>query len=496
MTQYKPRTWKDIPEEKSEEVRKFLLSKGANFDEKVTEPEVWRARLQDNTVFTMYSKGTLFCSAPRTEAVFKLQQEISFMLGQTIEKPDKQFLIGLDETGKGEILGHSILAGVIIPSNLLQEVNNMLGPADTKKRKSTAYWDSLFIEIDGLRRQGLNFIVEKIPPWHVDKYNLNKIMDLVYQRIITHLIQGVPADQCRIIVDDYGVGRNLSEYLESLHKQGCEVREESKADDKYDECRLASVISKRERMLVMQAINRGYSLPDFPVGSGNAGAKQTVAWLKEWWNRNKEWPWFVKKSFSTVQEIEGRKTKVKKVDPPIRHELLTNESQKLFREGKLSVASLTMLCPTCGGTMHSCKITPSDGEHYVGRCIKCSSIIENLNTTLLYYCGYIVLDSNVIFEKIVHRDLEKGKFFEGFTFLLHPEVLRECDTENGRKELEAFARFASLGRIKLEEITNVEPASDTDESIVESARRCNAMLYSRDNRIHAMAMAKNVFLLK
>lgn len=147
--------------------------------------------------------------------------------------------------------------------------------------------------------------------------------------------------------------------------------------------------------------------------------------------------------------------------------------------------------------MRSCKITPTGTDiPYVGRCIKCSEIIDNLNTTLLYYCGYVVIDSNIIFEKILHKDLEVGKFFEGFTFLLHPSVHKECDTENGRKELEELARFSSLGRIRLQEIVNVDGSSDPDQSIVESARKNNAIIYTHDKRMHAIAMSKNVFLLQ
>jgi len=353
------------------------------------------------------------------------------------------------------------------------------------------------VELEPLEVAGVRKVIEKIPPWHVDKYNTNKIMDLVYQRIIASLIQGLSLDSCRIIIDDYGVGRNLSEYLESLHKSDCEIRVESKADDNYVECKLASVIAKRERAKVAEAISKQFSLPNFPIGSGNAGDEKTLAWLKEYWRQNGEWPWFVKKSFSTVREIDGRKGKTKKIDPPIRHELLSPESASLFREGKLSVSSLTIGCPNCGESMRSCKIAPDNSQSkYVGRCINCDTIIDDLNMTLLYYCGYVVLDSNIIFEKILEKDLAKGKFFEGFTFLLHPAVHKECDTENGRKALEAIARFSSMGRIHLQEIIPPKQNDDVDEAIVEAARKYNAIVYSRDKRMHAIAMAKNVFLLK
>lgn len=135
---YKSKTWKDISIEKQEEVKNFLSSNGSTFDDGVKEPELWRCRLQD-TVFTMYSIETLYSNAASNEFVFNIQKQISRILGQTIEIPEKEFLIGLDETGKGEVLGHSILAGVLIPNNMLQKINELLGTADTKKKKSISF---------------------------------------------------------------------------------------------------------------------------------------------------------------------------------------------------------------------------------------------------------------------------------------------------------------------------------------------------------------------
>jgi len=126
----------------------------------------------DKTVFTLYETGTLFSTAPTNEVAVKLHEEISGFLGVSVETPSRKFLIGLDETGKGEVLGHSILVGVVFPSSLLRQVEDLVNLADTKRRKSVSYWDNLFVEIDGLRSKGLDFVMEKIPPWHVDKYNL------------------------------------------------------------------------------------------------------------------------------------------------------------------------------------------------------------------------------------------------------------------------------------------------------------------------------------
>jgi len=315
----KPKTWKKIPEEKWNEIREFLTSQGGIQDTEVRGvKEVWRIRIE-GAVFTLYENGTLFCTGSSREKIGEIYQDVSKVVGRHIEEPVKDFLIGLDETGKGEVLGHSILVGSFFPKSLVDKIDGILGSADTKKKKSVSYWNGLFLEIDRLRKFGVSFIVEKIPPWHVDKYNLNKIMDVVYQRILSQLTREIDVEDCRIILDDYGVGRNLSKYLGFLSKQGAETKVESKADEKYLEAKLASIIAKREREMVMKAINVRFSLPNCPVGSGNAGDPLTLTWIKEWKKTGKEWPWFVKQSFVTIREIDGKKGKMKKEIPPIRH---------------------------------------------------------------------------------------------------------------------------------------------------------------------------------
>jgi ribonuclease HII len=487
----KPKTWMDVSKDDSEKVKKFLLlNKGVEDKEIKGVGEVWRIKTE-KSVFTYYSKGTLFCNKATIEDI----EKISGILGKVIEEPEKKFLIGLDETGKGELLGHCILCGALIPSILLKEIDYILGSSDTKKKKSVSFWDNLFLELDNLKGKGLIFVIEKIPPWHIDQYNVNRIMDVVYQRILSQLTKEVKPNDCRIIIDDYGIGANLSEYLDFLSQQGAEVRTESKADDKYTEVRLASVISKREKEKVMEAISKNFSINDCAVGSGNASDPLTLKWLEKWKTTGKPWPWFVKQSFKTIGKD------VKKIDPPIRHNLLSKDSKILFKEGKLSIESLKIVCPKCGSSVKSCKITPTEDERIVGRCPNkdCNEIIVDLNTTLLYYCGYIVPDSSVILAGVISKDLETKKFFEGFSFILLPEVREECDGPGGKKELEKLGNFVSTGRINLIDVDtkkiNGNGTRPKDEIIVDVAKKINAIIYTRDRGMYATAMSKNVFCL-
>ena len=81
--------------------------------------------------------------------------------------------------------------------------------------------------------------------------------------------------------------------------------------------------------------------------------------------------------------------------------------------------------------------------------------------------------------------------------LLHPIVKKECDKAGGKKELGRLAKYAAIGRIKLEEIpeTGKMEGLTNDEKIIESAISFNAILITGDNAMKALAQAKGLFCL-
>ncbi len=494
--QPKPRKW-NIPDNKLEEVKKLLITNCGIEDSSISETskEVWRIRI-NKAVFTQYSTGTLFSNPTNDEYVLAVRNKISDLIGSGFQTTKSEFLIGLDETGKGEFIGHSVLVGVAFPASLKEEIENLISVTDTKKKREAQYWDQLYLEIDHLKLKGLSFIIEKILPRHTDRFNINKIMDLVYQRMISHLLRRVPEGNCSIVLDDYGVGRNISLFLDTLQKRGATIRVQSKADDRYLETKLASIIAKGEREKIIQAIGRRVAFEDCPVGSGNAGDPLTIKWLTRWKKTGKPWPWFVKQSFANVRELDGNTGKIEKQDPPIRNELISSDSQNLFREGKLSVTTLSILCPSCGNIAKSARVTSNIVGFMEGRCISCNEIIRDLNTTLLYYNGHLLPDSNVILSDTISKDLDKGAFFENFTFLLHPEVTKECDNQGGKAELERIADDASIGRIGLAYLKeSVNESRTNDEQLVDIAQKYNAIVLTGDQGLHVIASGKGTFVL-
>lgn len=492
-------TWKKMEEKTAEEIKSLLLEKGGA--EKIAKGthEVWRIKFSDST-FTYYQTGTLFSTPPNTNdsAVFEAWEMIDSLAGPSYFLPEKDFLIGLDETGKGELLGHTILAGVAFPRNIFHRIDLLLGPADTKKRHIFQYWDDIFRNIDYLKNLGLYFCIERIPPWQLDKYNLNKIMDITYQRILSIFLRKAEISQCRIVLDDYGIGGSLTQFLNFLKRQGAEVVVTTNAEDTYLEAKTASLISKRTREAVMKVINENpeFIIDGLSVGSGNAADPKTLQWLKKWHESGKEWPWFIKRSFKTIGEIEKKTVKLNKADPPIRDDLLSEEFTIEFNKGNLSVESLSIVCPYCGEIHKAILYAMSRAK-----CPSCERFISNVSMTLRFYCGYVVPDSSIIRRGLLSKDLENKRFFQDFTIVISPIVRKECETSGGRKEFNELAKFASMGRVRLEEPGKIEEIPDGlsniehDERIIQYALDYNGILLTADNTMKAHSIAKNIFTI-
>lgn len=496
------KTWRNIELEKEEKIKNYLCEKGGEEESVKSSHEKWRIRFSDST-FTFYTKGTLYSTESNLKdpAVQGAWNYISNLLGSQYELPTKEFLIGLDETGKGELIGHTVLTGVFFSREKFNEIEKIVGSADTKKSHNFEYWDEIFVKLNKITE--FSYIEEKIPPWYVDEYNLNKIMDVTYQSILNQFFNKVEISKCRIVLDDYGIGDSLNRFINFLKKQGAEVIITNKAEDTYLEAKVASLISKRTREAVIKAINDN---PDFKinnksVGSGNAGDSKTIEWLTEWKKAGKDWPWFIKRSYKTIMELDGIKEKPKKQNPPINENLLSENFRKEFDEGKLNIGALSIVCPKCGEISKEVGLIPWQNKETQARCIMCNEEIKNLDFTLRYYCGRIVPDSNSI--GFLCNDLNGKRFFENFTIILPAVIRYECERSNpSRKAIKELGEFASISRIRLE---NKGSTLDLDFSKLDNTQRdeiitndtleCNAILLTGDRRLKTFAHGKNLFVL-
>lgn len=307
-----------VNKNKAEKIKSLLLQKGGR-EEKVNSPyEIWRIKLRD-AIFTYYSSKTLYSTPTKIEApeVLSAWEEIRKIAGSLFIPLNKDFAIGLDETNKGEVFGPLFLVGVFIPKSLFSFLEEIISSVDTKKHHTFSYWQEIFKKILFYKKAGLTFVGKKIPPQRIDKYKINYLMDISYLAILKKIIEEKDLKNLRIAIDNYGVGEKLKNFLIDLAKKGAEIVIKKAADEKYLEVKTASLIAKflKEEFFLQIKNNPEYKIENLTIGSGNLEDKETIEWLKKWYEKYQEFPWFVRKSYIPIQKIMGIKEKNKKISP-------------------------------------------------------------------------------------------------------------------------------------------------------------------------------------
>lgn len=299
MNKLRSYSWRNVRVDLGKKIEELLLNNGWIKEENRSSIEFWRMRL-DSFICVFYRSGTLYISYPeyKEEKFKELRGLVNSYIGPRYIVPSKEILIGLDEVGKGEVIGSIILAGVRFPRELFDDLDIIVDNVDTKHNHRIEYWEEIYRKLEESKDKGLYFLIEKISPREIDSKNsINKVLDQRYKKLLEDLVEGLDISKARIVIDDYGVGNVLAEYLDEIKIQGAEVLAVDKSEDKYLETRIASIIAKYERYLEIRDIG-------IPLGSGNVSDKKTIEWLEEWYKDHREWPWFVKRSFKTIKSIE------------------------------------------------------------------------------------------------------------------------------------------------------------------------------------------------
>lgn len=478
------RTWKNLSLDLLQQIHSQLVSSAGNETEIKNPHELWRIKV-DDSVFIAFKSGTLYHtpSNKNSEEVANASQNIDTLTGTGYLPSEKDYLIGLDETGKGEIAGPIILVGVVFPQYLFKEIVTLIGPADTKKNHRVEYWNQLFDKLDGLKKEGFHFVVEKISPKSFDTYNVNRLLDLFYQKIILNLLRIAPSKTSRIVLDDYGA-KIESANIKSNNENEFLIL--PKAEDHYIEAKAASLISKKIREEIIYHINQfpEYKISGLSIGQGNVGNPQTREWLRTWHSTGNDWPWFTKKSFKTITELENQPNKEKKINPELKNDFLSPEFIQSFYESS-SKESISIKCPECKQNQF---VLIYDYQQIV--CESCSKPIDELQLTLRYYSGSLVIDNQIVKQKLLIKDLETDAFFENYLIYIpwNESFKQNSEFRNGLIELK---KQGQLGRLDLKYFHFLHSFNTFTEKALES----NSFILTSNQELKEWAKKSKTFTI-
>ncbi|MEM1550309.1 MAG: ribonuclease HII [Candidatus Bathyarchaeia archaeon] len=207
------------------------------------------------------------------------------------------FICGIDDAGRGPVIGPLVIAGILVDEIGLQELIQ-LGVKDSKALSPRRREDLAAQILRVVKR----YDVVKVQPWEIDsvveggrKLNrLNRLEAHVMARVICQLKPDV------VYVDASDVlPERFKHYILEEVPFKVEIISEHKADKTYPVVSAASIIAKVERDKEIEMLKRKYG--DF--GSGYPTDPRTISFLIRWAEKHNSYPDFVRKSWKTAKEI-------------------------------------------------------------------------------------------------------------------------------------------------------------------------------------------------
>jgi len=206
-------------------------------------------------------------------------------------------IAGVDEAGRGCVIGPLVVAGVLIDENRSDELTSM-GVKDSKQLTPKKR-EVLAVEIEAVADKWAYFYLQ---PWAIDKVvergikyrKLNYLEAMAMAKVIRDLRPDrAYVDPADVVAERYG--EQILRVLPWKPKMVCE----KKADVKYPVVSAASILAKVRRDRIVASYKESYG--DF--GSGYPSDWRTVEFLKDLLEKAEDLPPFVRQSWSTIRRM-------------------------------------------------------------------------------------------------------------------------------------------------------------------------------------------------
>ena len=201
-------------------------------------------------------------------------------------------ICGVDEAGKGPVMGPMVIAAVSVKNAKLIE---KLGFKDSKLLSSKKR-EELF----ELIKKKCEYVIEIIEPEKIDEYRKRNKLNLLNRKAFEKVISELNPDIAYVDAADVNEERFGREIKSNLtNEKNTDIISMHKADTKIPIVAAASIIAKQTREIEIDKLKS--KIGDF--GSGYPSDERTIKFLKSYFNDKLEWPAGTRKSWKTIQRI-------------------------------------------------------------------------------------------------------------------------------------------------------------------------------------------------
>ncbi|ADI73422.1 ribonuclease HII [Methanohalobium evestigatum Z-7303] len=208
---------------------------------------------------------------------------------------------GIDEAGKGPVIGSMCIAGVVVDEAKINSLKN-LGVTDSKKisprkREELAHKIKKYVD---------NYFIFEITPSQIDELrnvmSMNDIMVLGFSRVVENLNPELVYVDSADVKPERFAEKIRSEYSKSnkTASENIKIISEHEADVVYSVVSAASIIAKVRRDELVNNLKEEFGV-DF--GSGYPSDPKTKQFLLDWVKRYGSLPDIVRHSWKTAQKL-------------------------------------------------------------------------------------------------------------------------------------------------------------------------------------------------
>lgn len=210
-------------------------------------------------------------------------------------------ICGVDEAGKGSVLGPLVVAGIGVSSedrlaNLGVKDSKLLAPAERER---------LYREI----RKRTRVATVQIPAYRIDAFRREMTMNTCIARAHAAVINKLAPARAYVDACDVNCFRYAEMVKEHLVPE-CEIISEHHADEKFLVVSAASIVAKVVRDRAIAELGKEYG----EIGSGYPSDPITVRWLSGYIHDNPYPPPIARRSWKTVGALLAKKSQSSLLD--------------------------------------------------------------------------------------------------------------------------------------------------------------------------------------
>jgi len=209
-------------------------------------------------------------------------------------------IAGVDDAGRGPIIGPLVIAGVVVTSDRIQYLRE-IGVRDSKLLTPATR-----VALAGKIRVAGGVSLVEAQPKEIDEVVLHggklKKLNFLEAKLMARVVNELLPDEVYIDASDVNEERYAQAVSEFLRPELKKIKIVSRhhADRTYPIVSAASIIAKVRRDEAVDALRSEYG--DF--GSGYITDPKTLAFLKDWRGSHSEYPPIVRLSWKTIKQIE------------------------------------------------------------------------------------------------------------------------------------------------------------------------------------------------